>query len=186
MDPVISEFQQNSEKTILYLKDDLKSIRTGRASPSLVENLIVETYGGQAKLKLYELASISTEGPTTLVIAPFDPSIITDVEKAILKSPLGISPQTQGNRIFLRLPSMSADQRVKMNKLVNQKIEEKKVAVRGFRDETRRKIKLSFEKKEITEDNKYRLEKEVDNLTQKQMEELDRVKNNKEREINEI
>lgn len=186
MDPIVSEFQQSSEKTILYLKEDLKSIRTGRASPSLVENLIIETYGGQAKLKLYELASLSTEGPTTLVIIPFDPSIIGDIEKSILKSPLGISPQTQGNRILLRLPSMSADQRVKMIKLVGQKIEEKKIAVRGFRDEARKKIKLFFEKKEITEDNKFRLEKEVDNLSQKQMEELDRVKNNKEMEINEI
>lgn len=186
MDPVISEFQQNSEKSILYLKEDLKSIRTGRASPSLVENLIVETYGGQAKLKLYELASLSTEGPTTLIITPFDPSVIADVEKAILKSPLGISPQTQGSRILLRLPSMSADQRVKLTKLVGQKVEEKKVVVRGFRDGARKIIKLSFEKKETTEDNKFRLEKEIDNLTQKQMEELDKVKNNKEREISEI
>jgi len=186
MDPVISEFQQNSEKAILYLKEDLKSIRTGRASPSLVENLVVETYGGQAKLKLYELASLSTEGPTTLVIVPFDPSIIADIEKSILKSPLGISPQTQGNRILLRLPTMATDQREKMIKLVGQKIEEKKVIIRGFRDEARKKIKLSFEKKETTEDNKFRLEKEIDNLTQKQMEELDKVKDNKEKGINEI
>jgi len=186
LNDLVNQFQQQSTKTINSLKEDLKSIRTGRANPALIENLVVETYQGQSKLRLFELATISTDGASSLVVAPFDPSTIIDIEKAILKSPLGISPQTQGGRIIVRLPSLSTEQREKLAKLLGQKVEEKKVTVRNNRDEVRKKIRLSFEAKELTEDDKYRLEKEVDNLTQKLMEEIENVKESKEKEIAEV
>lgn len=183
---LVDQFQQQSAKTINSLKEDLKTIRTGRANPALVENLIVDAYGGQSKLRLFELSTISTEGPSALVVIPFDPSTIGDIEKAILKSPLGVSPQTQGNRIIVRLPSLSTEQREKLAKLLRQKIEEKKITIRNNRDEARKKVRLAFEAKEITEDDKYRLEKEVDNLTQRLMEEIQNIKEIKEREITEV
>ncbi|MCS6956487.1 MAG: ribosome-recycling factor, partial [Patescibacteria group bacterium] len=106
----VQEFKQKSQKIIDSLKEDLKSIRTGKANPSLVENLIIETYSGTTKLKLMELSTITTEGPTTLIVIPFDPSTIQDIEKAILKSPLGLSPSVQGTKIILKIPPLSTEQ----------------------------------------------------------------------------
>lgn len=186
MDSLLINFSQSSNRVILNLKNELKSIRTGRATPSLVENLIVETYGGQAKLKLLELASITTEGTAIIAIIPFDPSVIQDIEKAIFKSPLGISPAVQGNRIIVKLPALSQEQREKLFKVINSTIEEKKGIIRNLRDNERKTIKTRFEAKEITEDNKYRLEKEIDNITQKYMEEIKTIRETKEKEIMEV
>lgn len=185
MDPII-EFKTQSNKVIAGLKEDLKSIRTGRATPSLVENIIVETYGGQSKLKVMELASIVTDGPTALVITPYDPSVLSDMEKAILKSPLGINPVVQGNSINLRVPPLSTEQREKYIKLASTHIEERKGMIRNLRDNARKMIKTAFENKEITEDDKYRQEKEIDQVSQKIMEEIELLKSKKEAEIREV
>ncbi|OGK18513.1 hypothetical protein A2866_00880 [Candidatus Roizmanbacteria bacterium RIFCSPHIGHO2_01_FULL_39_8] len=186
MDPILTHFEQSTIKVINFLKEDLKSIRTGKANPSLIENLVVEAYGGQSRLKLLELATLTVEGPSALGITPYDPSTISDIEKAILKSPLGISPAVQGNRILAKIPALSQEQREKFTKIVAQKIEEKKNQIRGARDEARRKIKSQFEAKEISEDEKFREEKDIDNLTKNYMEELQGIKESKEKEIREI
>ncbi len=181
-----ADFKTGCQKTVEALKEDLKSIRTGRATPSLVENLVVETYGGQTKLRLLELATITTEGPQTLLIIPFDPSVLSDIEKAILKSPLGLSPNVQGSKIIMKIPSLSTEQREKFIKTAGEKIEDKKNQIRNLRDEVRKKIKVSFEKKETTEDEKYRLEKEIDNISQGFIQEIETIKTKKETEIREI
>jgi len=182
----INNFKTQTQKIIDLLKEDLRSIRTGRANPSLVENLVVETYSGSAKLKLLELSTITTNGPTELLISPFDPNIISDIEKAILKSPLGINPITQGQKIILRIPPLSSEQRDKFVKLVSKKIEERKNQIRSIRDQLRKSIKNSFEKKEITEDEKFRLEKEIDNITSQLMIEINNIKEKKEIEIKQV
>ncbi len=117
---ILNQFKQQAAKTIDSLKEELKVFRTGRATPSLVENIIVETYGGTTKLRLMELATITTEGAQTLLIVPFDTTVLSDIEKALLKSPLGASPQTQAGKIILKLPPLSSEQREKILKLVNQ------------------------------------------------------------------
>ncbi len=182
----IEKFKQYAAKTIENLKEDLKSIRTGRATPSLVENLGIEAYGGSTKLRLLELASITTEGPSALSITPYDSSIITDIEKSLFKSPLGISPAVQGNRIILRIPPLSQEQREKFIKLVSQKIEEHKGIIRNLRDNARKDIKTSFETKMITEDDKFRMEKETDAVSQKIMGEIEQLRSKKEADIREI
>jgi len=181
-----SQFKINCQKVIGSLKEDLKSVRTGRASPSLVENLIVETYGGSTRLKLMELSTIVTEGPIALSITPFDPSTIQDIERATLKSPLGLSPIVQGNRIILKIPPLSIEQREKFIKTAVEKIEKKKNQIRNLRDDVRKSIKTSFEKKETTEDEKFRLEKEIDNISTQFMEEIQIVRDKKETEIREV
>src|SRR3989344_8553644 len=186
MDSILEQFKKSAEKALLYLKEDLKSIRTGKSSPALLENLIIETYGGQSKLKLMELATIMTEGPTALSVTPFDPSTLSDIEKAILKSSLGISPSVQGTRIIAKIPPLSQEQREKFVKLINQKAEERKNILRSYRDEARKKIKQQSESKEISEDAKFRLEKEIDTETQTQMEQLQKIREAKEKEIMEI
>lgn len=183
---LVDLFRQNVSKTIASLKDELKTFRTGRASPSLVENIIVETYSGTTKLHLRELATITTEGPQILSIIPFDHSILLDIEKAILRSPLGLTPQTQAGKILLKLPPLSQEQREKILKLLGGTVENKKQIIRNLRDEARKNIKSRFEKKEISEDEKYRLEKEIDEATQKIMEDIQKIKETKEKEIKEL
>jgi len=182
----VSTFSNQTLKTIASLKEDLKSIRTGRASPSLVENLTVETYGGTTKLRLFELATIMTEGASSISISPYDPSVIQDIEKAILKSPLGLTPTTLGAKIVIRIPSLNTEQREKYIKVVAEKVEEKKVTIRNHRDDSRKTIKNAFEKKEMSEDEKYRLEKEIDAQSIKFMEEINIIKESKEKEIMEV
>jgi len=182
----LNQFKTNLIQTVAHLKEELKTIRTGRANPSIVEDLHVETYGGSTILTLKELSTITSEGPSALIIIPFDPSTIVDIEKAILKSPLGLTPATQGSRITLRIPAMSQEQREKYIKLVGQMIEEKRVVSRNHRDDMRKKIKESFDKKELTEDEKFRIEKEIDSIAQKTMEEIQNLRELKEIEIREI
>ena len=182
----LQDFKQQLSLTATALTEDLKTIRTGRANPIIVEQLVVDAYGGSTKLKLMELATITTEVPAALVILPFDPSTVPDIEKAILKSPLGLSPQVQGTRLIIRVPPLSEEQREKYVKLVNQKIEEKRNIVRNHRDDVRKKIKTQFDEKTMTEDEKYRTEKEIDIITQKANSQLLEIKEAKEREIREI
>lgn len=179
-------FDKQLQQAAASLKEDLKAFRTGRANPSLIEQLPVDAYGGSTKLKLMELSTITTEGPAALVIMPFDPSTTTDIEKAILKSPLGLSPQVQGQKITIRIPPLSEEQREKYIKLVGQKVEDKKGVVRNMRDDVRKKIKVMFDAKQLTEDDKYRLEKEIDTLTQKMNGELATIRESKETEIRQV
>lgn len=186
MDLQFQDFKQNLTKTIQSLKEDLKLIRTGRATPALVEDLVVETYGGQTKLKLMELATIVTEGSTALLIAPFDPSVTPDIEKAILKSSLGFSPSVQGTKIVIKIPPLSQEQREKMIKLISQKVEEKKNIIRNHRDDARKKIRTLLEQKSITEDDKFRREKEIDEISSKNIDEVQKLREAKEKEIMEV
>lgn len=182
----LSAFKLSLQQTITALKEELKAIRTGRANPAMIEDIIIDAYGGSTKLRLKELSTITTDGASALLIAPFDPSTIQDIEKGILKSPLGITPQTQGTRITIRIPPMSTEQRDKYSKLVGQMIEEKRSIVRNHRDDVRKKIREEFDHKTITEDDKYRQEKEVDTLTQKANEDIAAIKATKEKEIQEV
>lgn len=183
---IVPNFRQSTQKTINALKEDLKSIRTGRATPALVENLTVTTYNGTTTLKLKEVATITTEGPQTLAIVPFDQSTVGDIEKGILSSAVGLTPASQGTRILVKIPPLSQEQREKFIKISSQKVEEKRVSVRGQRDDARRKVRANFEQKTITEDAKFRLEKEIDQATSEVMKEMDSIKESKEKEIREI
>ncbi|PIS15619.1 ribosome recycling factor [Candidatus Roizmanbacteria bacterium CG09_land_8_20_14_0_10_41_9] len=186
MKNVTDDLKNTIQAVFHHLQEELKSIRTGRASPSFVENIIVEAYGGQSKLRLLELASIATDGPSALSITPFDPSTLQDIEKAILKSPIGISPIMQGGRILVKIPPLSEEQRIKLLKLINQIVEEKRNIVRNHRDNTRKQVKNALLIKEITEDDKFRIEKEIDATTQKLMQEIQELKDKKESEIMEV
>jgi ribosome recycling factor len=186
MDDVVSDFSNLSDKTIQALQEDLKLIRTGRATSALIEDLQVKAYGGETNLKLLELATITTEGPSALVIVPFDTSTLQDIEKAILKSTLSLSPQTQANRIIVKIPPLSQEQREKMIKLIGEKVEEKREVIRNHRDEARKKIKNKLDSKDISEDEKFRLEKEIDTSSQENMNKIQQLKTAKEKDILEL
>lgn len=182
----IDDFTKSSQATILHLKEELKSIRTGRANPAVLEDIIVEAYGGQSKFKMQELATITTDGAMQLLVAPYDQVTVPDIERAILTSPLGLTPVNQGGRIIIRIPPLSQEQRQKLTKIISQKIEEKKNSVRMYRDEARKKIKQQAEANEITKDDRFRMEKDIDAASTKMMEEIDLIKKNKEKEIMEV
>jgi len=185
MHEIILSFKSNAEKHIANLREELKGIRTGRAHTGMIENMQIEAYGG-TKMKLIELSSITIESTDALIITPFDPTTVSDIEKGILSSPLGFNPQTQGMRIVVRVPPLSEEQRIKYTKVVSQLVEDTKNQVRYERDTIRKKIKNKEDSKELTEDDRYRLEKEIDELTGKLNTELQTIKDNKEQEIMEV
>ncbi len=182
MNPIVQEFKQHTSRIVESLKEELKSIRTGRATPALVEGVQIDAYGG-TPMKLLELAAITTEGPTMIVIAPFDPSTIPDIEKGILKSSLGFTPAVHGNTIRITVPPMSEEQRGKYVKMIGQMAEEKRENVRSFREDARKDIKHAVDAKELTEDDKFRLEKEIDDMTHKVNEEVQGIREAKEKEL---
>lgn len=182
----LTDFKSKLTNLIEYVRNDLQMLRTGKTSPALVDNIIVETYGGTTKLSLKELATTTTDGPASLIIAPFDPSIIQDIEKAILTSPLHLQPQVEGKNIRLRIPPINEEQRKQIIKIVSQKIEEGKEKVRAARDEIRKKVKSSLETKDISEDVRFRIEKDIDKITQDFNLQLETVKEKKEKEVMEV
>lgn len=179
----VDNFLNKSKNILQKLKDDLKTIRTGKVNPSLIENLIVETYNSTVKLKLKEVATITNFDPTTLQIKPFDRSTIVDIEKAIFKSPLSVSPKVETDQIMIKFPPLSQEQREKLIKLIRQIIEENRNNIRKVRDEIRKSIRISMENKAINEDQKFRIEKQIDEETKKIMLEIENLKTKKEEEI---
>ncbi|CAN5221121.1 ribosome recycling factor [soil metagenome] len=186
MNETLSQYKITIQAITQSLKDELKGIRTGRASPGMIENIQIEAYNGTMKLKLLELASITNEGNSALMVMVFDPSTVKDIEKALMASPLGINPQTEGTKIILRIPPLSQEQRIKYAKLVAQLIEESKNKVRFARDEARKKIKRLQDEKTISEDDRYRGEKEIEQVTTSSNDEFHDIKTHKEKEIMEV
>jgi ribosome recycling factor len=182
MDEHTTSFKSISQTFVVKLQEELKGIRTGRANPGMVESIQVAAYGG-TNMKLRDIATIMTEGSTTLVVVPFDPSTSKDIEKAILASPLGINPQVEGVKMYLRVPPLSEEQRTKYTKLISQMVEDTKNMIRRERDNMRKKIKAQLDAKTISEDDKFRTEKDIDTLTTSFMDELQDVKDRKEKEI---
>lgn len=180
---IYAEFKQKAQKSIDHTTQELRQIRTGQVSPALVEDLMVVAYGGSATMRLMELASISTEGPITLVISPFDPAVVQDIERAIHASPLGLSPRVDGKIIRLTTPPLTQEQREKFVKLANQQVEEGKIHIRGHRDEARKQIKALFDEKGISEDDKFRAEKEIDTMTKDTTDKLDEIRQRKQDDI---
>jgi ribosome recycling factor len=179
----LQEFRSSLEDVLTYTRDNLASIRTGRASPALVENISVTTYGGQATLKVIELATITTSGPQEILVSPFDQSTLQDIEKAIRDSSLGFSVSVSGTQIRAKTPPLSQEQREKYVKLVTQFAEEGRETLRHERDEIRKKVKTTFEAKELSEDEKRRAETDIDKVAKEYTDKIDEMKGRKEQEV---
>ncbi len=164
MDEIISKFRKNWQEIIRSFKMDLNSLRSGRVSPAIIEDLIVEAYGNKMKLK--ELASIAVQPPNILIVQVWDETNLGIIEKAITGSNLGVNVSREGKNLKVIFPPLTEEKRKTLIKMLNQKEEEFKIKFRNSRDEVREQIKEKFEQKEITEDDKYRLiellQKEVD------------------------
>lgn len=166
------------------LEEYLGGIRTGRASPSLVERLSVEYYG--APTPLIQLASISVPEARSLMIKPFDPSTIKAIEKAILASDLGLMPNNDGKAIRLNLPPLNEERRRDLVKVVHHRMEEARVAVRNVRRDVIKDLREFLDEKMISEDEMKRAEDELQKFTDKFIEEVNAVGARKEKEIMEV
>lgn len=183
LNTLYSKLKSLSEKSVEHALQELRQIRTGQITPAIVEDIEVNAYNGQSLMRMRELASIATEGPTTLVISPFDASVIQDIERAIHSSPLQLSPRVDGHVIRITMAPLTEEQREKFARLASEKIEEGKIQLRRHRDDARKDEKKMFENKEITEDDKIRAEKEIDIITKDFSDRLDVLKEKKQAEI---
>ena len=185
---MIKELVYDTEKrmrsSIQSLEDDLAAVRTGRASPALIEKLSIEYYG--SPVPLMQLSSISVPEPRQLLVRPFDAGSIKNIEKGILASELGLTPINDGKVIRLNLPPLTEERRRDLIKFVNNRLEEARVAVRNIRRDTIKDLRDFEEEKLISEDDLKRAEEEVQKLTDKFGEEINEIGKRKEQEIMEI
>src|SRR5512147_1038760 len=169
---------------IQVLHDDLAAIRTGRASPALVEKLPIEYYGSPTPL--LQLASISVPEPRSLMIKPFDPTTIKVIEKAIQSSDLGLNPNNDGKVIHLNLPPLTEERRRDLVKHVHHRLEESKVAIRNIRRDAHNDMRDFEKEKLISEDELERGEEDLQKLTDRYVEEVTEIGKKKEAEIMEV
>jgi ribosome recycling factor len=181
---IFSDAERRMSKAVEALRQDLATIRTGRANPALVERIQVEYYG--APTPINQLATISVPDARQLVIQPWDRKILTDIEKAIQRSDLGINPNNDGQVIRLVIPPMSEERRRDMVKMLHKKLDEHKVAVRNIRRDAHDKLRDREKKKEISEDELKRNTEKLQKLTDRYIEEMERVGKAKELEILEV
>lgn len=174
------------QKVLELVLSDIGTLRTGRAMPSLVENIICPAYGGTQRLKVQELATITSPDTQTLVIDPWDKSIIGDIKKGILEANIGLNPSVDGEIIRISLPPMTTEDREKYTKLLSGKLESGRIMVRGQRAEAMKDIKRAFEAKEISEDVKFDNEKKVQNLTDEFVGKIDEAGERKKSELLQI
>ena len=184
IDDVLAEVRERMKKTIEALHDDLLSLRTGRASPALVERLPVEYYGTPTPLN--QIASIAVPEPRLLVIRPWDPSALAAIERALLKSDLGLTPSNDGKLIRLNIPRLTEERRRDLVKLVSRRVEEARVSVRNLRRDALNDLKEVEKEKMISEDDLKRGRDDLQKLTDKYMEQVDAVGQRKEDEIREV
>jgi ribosome recycling factor len=183
-DDLMKMLDEKMGKTKIILKEDLNAVRAGRANPTLLDKIRVEYYGTPTPLK--NIANISAPDPRTLQIVPFDPSSLSDIEKAINMSNLGINPSNDGKCIRLSIPQVTEERRKELCKLVRKMGEEAKIAVRNLRRDANDALKKAEKAGELTEDE---LKKELDQVQKKTDEcikDIDEIIENKEKEIMEV
>ncbi len=181
---VIKKIENNMEKTIEAIKREFSELRSGRANPKMVEGVRVNYYGTPTLLK--ELATIGVPEARMLVISPYDPSSVAEIEKAILQADLGIAPINDGKIIRLVVPPLSEERRDELIKMVKKITEEGKVSLRTIRRGGREDIKDLEKDKEISEDEKYNTEEELQKLTDRYIKTLDNLLEEKEKELKEF
>jgi len=164
-DDVLLDVDDRMEKAITVLKSALAGIRTGRANPGLVDSLRVDAYGSPTPIK--QLASVAAPEPTQIVIRPYDPGTLKDIEKAIIASELGFNPPTAGKLIRINIPPLSTEVRRKMVSRIKDLTEEARVAIRNVRRDGNKAADQSEKDKEMSEDERDQLKEEIQKLTRK-------------------
>ncbi|SMB93998.1 ribosome recycling factor [Desulfonispora thiosulfatigenes DSM 11270] len=181
---LIKDAEQRMVKTNDVLKKDYASLRAGRATPSLLDNVQVEYYGSMTPLN--QVANIQTPEARLLIIQPWDKTIIADIEKAIMKSELGLTPNNDGIVIRLPIPQLTQERRLEIVKQVKKKAEEAKVGIRNIRRDVNDQIKALEKDKEVSEDEAKKSQDNVQKITDKFIKDIDEIASIKEKEIVEL
>lgn len=153
------------QEVLAIVSADISSIRSGKATPSMVSELRVAVYGGNQKLRVQELASVSAPDAESIVIDPWDKSIAGEIKKGIEVANIGLNPQIDGEIIRINIPPLTSEDREKLTRLLSQKLELGRVMLRQVRAEDMRSIKNAYEEKRITEDEKFEFEKKLQEIT---------------------
>ncbi len=184
VEEVFKDVRSRMEKALEILREDLKALRTGRASPALLEKVKVEYYG--TLVPLNQLASITAPEPRLLVVRPWDSSALGAIEKAILKSDLGLTPMNDGKVIRINIPRLTEERRKELVKVLSKRLEEAKIAVRNCRRDGLEQLKELQDEKLISEDEFFRARDKLDELTEEMIEKIDEIGEAKKKEIMEI
>ena len=184
VDSALKGAGEKMDKAISVLKDELAGVRTGRATPALLQRVIVDYYG--TPVPIQQLASFSVPEPRTLMISPFDRNAIAAMEKSIMSSDLGITPSNDGTVIRLSFPPLTEERRKELIKLVHHRGEEGRVAVRNIRRHSKEELEKLEREGGISEDDLVRSEKELQKLTDKHISDIDEVVAHKDAELKEI
>ncbi len=177
----ITEHIPDFDRSVEMLRTDLSSLRVGRANPLMVENITVEAYGARTPLK--QMASITVPEARTLLIMPWDKSVAKDIEKAIIVANIGINPVNEGSQIRLTVPQLTEESRRELVKSVGEKMEKTRIAIRQLRDTVRDEISTAEKNKDITEDDKFNLQKKLDEIVKDYNEKIKKLGDDKEAEI---
>lgn len=181
MHPFVQNKKTEYQAAIDHLQTELGSLRTGRATPQLVENIRVEAYGSNMDLK--SMASISVQDSKTIMIDPWDKSLLQAIEKAIRDADIGISPAVDGQVIRINLPQMTEETRKKLVKIMKELCEEARIALRGVREAARDEVMKIEKAKEIGEDEKFKVLEELDKMTKECTDMVESIADKKEEEI---
>lgn len=184
MEKTKKNLDERSKKTIAILKEDLNTVRAGRANPALLDKVMVDYYGSPTPLK--NLANISVPDPRTLLIAPFDPKSIVEIEKAINVANIGINPSNDGKAVRLVIPQVTEERRKELTKTVKKMGEDSKVAIRNLRREANDEMKKLEKNHEITEDELKKALDDIQKATDKTTKEIDDIIAAKDKEIMEV
>jgi len=180
-DDILLDAEERMEKAISVLKNSLAGIRTGRANPGLVDSLRVEVYGSATPIK--QVASVGAPEPTQIVIRPYDPSTLKDIEKAIIASDLGFNPQNDGKLIRINIPPLSTEVRRKMVSRVKELTEEAKVSIRNIRRDANKAVDQEEKDKSISEDERDSIKDDVQELTKKYEHQASELAKKREEEV---
>ncbi|MGQ9832186.1 MAG: ribosome recycling factor [Candidatus Villigracilaceae bacterium] len=181
---ILKDAEMRMHSAIQALEDDLATIRTGRASPALVEKIQVDYFGSPTPL--IQLATISVPDPRALLIRPFDPSSLKAIERAILASDLGLTPNNDGKSIRLNLPPLTEERRRELVKVVHNRLEETRVAIRNVRRDLKKDLEDFEKEKLISEDDRKRGEEELQKVTDRFIQEVEKIGQRKEQEVMEV
>ena len=181
-----TQVKKNLEEILASVRTDLASIRTGRATSSMVDNVEVMAYGGTQRLKVNELATVSVKDAETITIDPWDKSIIGEIRQGILAANLGFTPSIDGEIIRIALSPLTGEDREKFVKLLNTKIENGKIAIRKVRGDILKDIKKAFEAKDISEDIKFTQEKKLQEIVDEYTDKIDELGEAKRQELLQI
>lgn len=186
-DPVqdlLDKADERMEETVSYLRSELKTIRAGRASPAMLENVTVDYYGSQTPLN--QVASVSAPQADLLVVQPFDRNSMEDIQRGIMKADLGLNPNNDGEKIRIPIPPLSQERRKELVETARERAEEAKISVRNIRRDAKNEIQSIVDEENLSEDVRYGAEEDLQNITDTYTEQVDSLLEKKKERIMEV